>query len=60
MLSSVYWSNTGLLQGQYDLAAMLRPGSAAGTAVNTYRTDFGKMAQEIEAEDAARDGAAGK
>ncbi len=56
-LRLVYASNELMLQGLYD------PGSTSPTYDETqtrFADDYGKMARELEAEDAARDGAAEK
>jgi hypothetical protein len=56
-LRTVYGNNNWVRQGLYDRASAHRAQVEARTA---FADDYGKMAQEIEAEDAARDKAAGK
>ena len=54
-LRILYGSNNALRQGLYDRASTHRAQVEART---TFADDYGKMAEEIEAEDAARDKAA--
>jgi hypothetical protein len=56
-LRTVYGTNDVLRQGLNDSAAFNR---AATEAATTYADDYVNMAQEIDAEDAVRDKAAGK
>jgi hypothetical protein len=55
MLLVVYATNTGVLRGLYDYASMRRVQIETTAA---FPDDFAKMAQQIAAEDAARDKAA--
>jgi hypothetical protein len=56
-LRFVYGSNEAIRQGRYDFASIQRSTDEAQAA---FTDDYGRMAQEIAAEDAARDGAAGR
>ena len=56
-LRIVYGSNNAVRHGLYDRASAHRAQVEARTA---FADDYGKMADEIDAEDAARDKAAGK
>lgn len=53
----VYGTNESLRHGLYDSASRYRAG---GEAASRFADDYGKMAREVAAEDAVRDGAAGK
>jgi hypothetical protein len=55
-LKFVYGSNEAVREGRYDFASLQRSTDEAQAA---FADDYKKMAQEVAAEDAARDGAAG-
>ena len=56
-LRLVYATDQAMLQGLYDGASATR---LLAEARARFKDDYEKMAQKIEAEDAARDGAAAK
>ena len=56
-LRLVYGTNEAMLQGSYDSASASRAYEEAQTR---FADDYAKMAQQVEAEDASRDGAAAK
>jgi hypothetical protein len=56
-LKFVYGSNEAIRHGRYDFASTQRSTDEAQAA---FADDYAKMAQEVEAEDAARDKAATK